>query len=165
MKKTKADFNRLIAELKADMQLLDDLESKHHRANKKISEIQPDEFDWASLGYTIHNIYNLLENYFLRTAKFFENVLDPHQRHRDLVHRMTLEIDGVRPALFSRQLEARIDDLRAFRHLFRNIYQSELDVEKLQLLNGRVPQTINEFKKSHGEFLQKPESITEALDE
>ena len=78
---------------------------------------------------------------------------------------MTLEIDGVRPALFSRQLEARIDDLRAFRHLFRNIYQSELDVEKLQLLNGRVPQTINEFRKSHGEFLQKLESITEALDE
>jgi hypothetical protein len=36
MKKTKADFNRLIAELKADMQLLDDLESKHHKANKKI---------------------------------------------------------------------------------------------------------------------------------
>lgn len=33
--------------------------------------------DVIALGYTIHNYYNAVENYFLRIAKFFENHLDP----------------------------------------------------------------------------------------
>lgn len=163
MRKTKGDFNRLIAELRAEMEILDDLESKYNAVNKKISAISPDEFDWASLGYSIHNIYNLLESYFLRIAKFFENVLDQSQWHRDLVHRMTLDIAGVRPALFSHKLETKIDDLRAFRHLFRNIYQSKLDEEKLQLLNRRVPQTLEEFRSAHDAFIQKLQTIYERL--
>jgi len=145
------------------MEILDDLETKYNAVNKKIAAISPDEFDWASLGYAIHNIYNLLESYFLRIAKFFENVLDPQQWHRDLIHRMTLDIAGVRPALFSHRLEIKMDDLRAFRHLFRNIYQSKLDEEKLQLLNRRVPQTLAEFRSSHSAFIQKLQTISRRL--
>ena len=31
-----------------------------------------------------------------------------------------------------------IDDLRAFRHVFRNIYQGDLDTGKLKLVDSRI---------------------------
>ena len=129
MKRKKTDFLRFVAELDSDLSLLDDLTQKNKRAWQRIEGCSAEELDWAALGYAVHNIYNLLENYFLRISKFFENSLDPLSWHRDrdLVQHMLLDIEGVRPALLNRGLAGRIDELRSFRHIFRNIYQSELD--------------------------------------
>jgi hypothetical protein len=137
---------------------------KNKRSGAKLEKLEPDEFDWAGLGYTIHNIYNCMENYLLRIAKFFENSLDPIEWHRDLIHRMTLEIEGVRPAFLARELEPRIQDLRAFRHIFRNIYQSSLDVEKLKLLNGRVPDAVSSFKTCHESSIAKLHDIVSEIE-
>jgi len=127
MKRKKTDFLRFVAELDSDLSLLDDLTQKNKGAWQRIEGCSAEELDWAALWYTVHNIYNLLENYFLRISKFFENSLDPLSWHRDLVQHMMLDIEGVRPALLNRGLAGRIDELRSFRHIFRNIYQSELD--------------------------------------
>ena len=143
--------------------ILDELIDKRNLLNDKIKHIEPDEFDWSSLGYTIHNIYNLLENYFLRISKFFENDLDKALWHRELVNRMTIEIKDVRPRLFERKLANKINELRAFRHVFRYIYQSELDVKKLQDLNKQVPKIIKELKKCHQLFIKNLRNIVDAL--
>lgn len=163
MKKDRISFLRLVSELDNDIEILDELMEKHDLLNKKIKQIKPDEFDWSALGYTIHNIYNLLENYFLRISKFFENDLDQSSWHRELVNRMTIEIRDIRPQLFDRNLANKINELGAFRHVFRYIYQSKLDVEKLQNLNNRIPEIINGFKQSHKLFIEKLYKIIEAL--
>ena len=67
--------------------------------------------DVIALGYTVHNYYNAVEDYFLRIAKFFENHLDPSTWNRDLVNRMATAIEGLRPRLLLR------DDLRHFHKL------------------------------------------------
>lgn len=59
-----------------------------------------DEYDFAALGYTIQNLYNAFESYFLRIAKFFENKLDEREWHKSLVHRMTLSVDGPPQTVF-----------------------------------------------------------------
>lgn len=163
MKKDRISFLRLVSELDNDIEILDELMEKHDLLNKKIKQIKPDEFDWSALGYTIHNIYNLLENYFLRISKFFENDLDQSSWHRELVNRMTIEIRDIRPQLFDRNLANKINELRAFRHVFRYIYQSKLDVEKLQNLNNRIPEIINGFKQSHKLFIEKLYKIIDVL--
>ncbi len=163
MKKDRISFLRLISELENDLEILSGLMQKYKLVNNKIKRIKPDEFDWASLGYTIHNIYNLIENYLLRISKFFGNNLDPSYWHKDLVNLMTIEIEDVRPRLFDRKLANDINELRAFRHIFRYIYQSELDVEKLQAMNIKVPAIIINFKKSHEQFIRKLRTILAAL--
>lgn len=163
MKKDRIGFLRLVSELNNDAEILEELMEKYTLLNKKLMQIKPDEFDWSSLGYAIHNLYNLLENYFLRISKFFENDLDQSSWHRELVNRMTIEIIDVRPRLFNRDLANKINELRAFRHVFRYIYQSRLDVEKLQNLNHRIPGIINEFKQSHKLFIERLYKIIEAL--
>ncbi len=163
MKINRIGFLGLISELENDIDILGELMSKYTLINNKIKRIEPDEFDWAALGYTIHNIYNMLENYFLRISKFFENHLEQTFWHKDLVNKMTIEIDGVRPKLFARDLAFKINELRAFRHIFRYIYQSELDIDKLQNLNTKIPEIINEFKPCHNLFIKKIKKIVDSL--
>ena len=73
----KTDYETLIAELTRDREVLDALREENLRAWGRIQEGAADSLDFAALAYTLHNIYCLLENYFLRVAKFFENALDP----------------------------------------------------------------------------------------
>ena len=93
------DLERLRAELDADQTVLADLLEQNRRAVGRVEAGARDTLDYAALGYTIHNLYSLLENYALRIAKTFENQLESTSWHSDLVRRMTLEIRGVRPAV------------------------------------------------------------------
>ncbi len=148
-----ADFLRLKAELNVDSLLLETLMEKNRRATERARLADADEFAWAAVGYTIHNLYCLFENYFLRIAKFFENGLDSSSWHAQLVERMTLEIPGLRPALFDRTFAARVDELRRFRHAFRNLYQTELDSLRVQKLNEALPEITALFSRYHERFV------------
>jgi predicted nucleotidyltransferase len=67
--KKKNDLLRLAAELDSDLDLLESLQKKNERALQRVEQGVSVELDWAALGYTIHNIYNLLENYLLHISK------------------------------------------------------------------------------------------------
>ncbi|WP_298271280.1 hypothetical protein [Geobacter sp.] len=155
----------LKAELLADMAVLDELEGKYRLIHAKLATIRPDEFDYVGLAYTIVNLYNLMENYFLRVAKCFENNIDRLNWHRDLVRRMALEIDGVRPALLAMGDVSPIDELRAFRHMFRHIYQSELDLDKLKLVDSRAPKAVAAFRSAHERFVDKLDQLIALIEE
>ena len=155
----------LKAELLADMQMLEELEGKYRLVHAKLAAIDPDEFDYVGLAYTIVNLYNLMENYFLRVAKCFENNIDKLNWHKDLIKRMSLEIEGIRPALLHTKDVPLIDELRAFRHVFRHIYQSELDLEKLKLVDGRTPKAVEVFRAAHARFFGNLQQLIDMLDE
>ena len=154
-----ADFLRLKAELNVDSLLLETLMEKNRRATERARLADADEFAWAAVGYTIHNLYCLFENYFLRIAKFFENGLDSSSWHAQLVERMTLEIPGLRPALFDRAFAARVDELRRFRHAFRNLYQTELDSLRVQKLNEALREITALFSRYHERFVAALDAI------
>lgn len=163
MKRRAEDFRRLMSELAADAADLDALLSANERAAARIAAGAGDDLDFGALGYTIHNLYGVIENYCLRIAKFFENGLDPVSWHRDLLGRMALDIPGVRPALFDREVLARLDELRAFRHLFRHLYARPLDRAKVQLVQEQVAPALAAFKVAHRNYLELLEAIAEEL--
>ena len=163
MKRTEAALRRLIAELEAESAIFDEIFEKYRLVNEKIKKIEPDELDWAGVAYTIHNLYNLMENYFLRIAKFFENDIDASSWHKDLIFRMTLDIEHVRPSFISKESAPLFNELRAFRHVFRNIYQSELDIDKLKAINAKVPTARQVFLERHREYIVKLKILTEEL--
>ena len=159
----KKDYEILIAELSKDRLVLDALLEENARAWRRIQSGATDSLDFAALAYTLHNIYCLYENYFLRIAKFFENALDPETWHRDLVRRMALEIRGVRPAFLDDSLAGQIDELRAFRQVFRNLYQTSLDPERIRALQNRLQGMIDRFAEAHECFLEKIRAIAEKV--
>jgi hypothetical protein len=106
------------------------------------------------VGYYLHNLYTAFENISLNVAKAFENQIDDKsQWHFVLLKRMTLEIEGVRPKLYDSKTHECLDELRRFRHIFRNAYSISLDPDRVQLvlsvaerLKVLYNQDINQFK-------------------
>ena len=105
------------------------LEEKAARAQKEpVTEELVD-----SIGYWLHNLYSAYEDLFKQVASFWENSLqDNGAYHMQLLKRMRLSIPGVRPPLLSsEECVACLDELRAFRHVFRHAYSYGLDNERV----------------------------------
>lgn len=156
------NIERLIAELNADMDSIADLRLSNERAAERIDAGATDQLDYAALGFTLHNIYGIIENYCLRIAKHFENDTSGDSWHQSLLRRMTLEIPGVRPALLSQAQLHKLDDLRSFRHAFRHLYARPIDPEKMMLLQRRLPDALAELRDAHEGYVTKLKAIAEA---
>jgi hypothetical protein len=143
------------------------VERQYEKTRKMTARIElgsDDEFEWAALGYTIHNYYNALENYFSRISKFFDNELDSASWHRDLVDRMTLSIEGVRPRLLPPSIRRQVHELRSFRHVVRNLYDSELDPERVGRINSQLPEIMKVMIAAHSSFYAKIVAVAERLE-
>lgn len=93
------------------------------------------EANLESLAYQLHNLYCAFEDLFGIVADFFENRIEERAHyHRELLWRMKIPIEGVRPALLSEESFRLLDSLRAFRHVFRHAYTYGLDPQKLALV-------------------------------
>jgi len=142
----------LTAQLNKEYSILKENIELNKQAWERIHAGGVHELDWAALGYTLHTIYTTLENYFLRIAKTFENHIEADAWHRNLVEAMQLELPGIRPALLDRKLAELINELRGFRHVFRSIYESRIDPEKISLIQKKIPRLESEFKTAHETF-------------
>ena len=126
--RTREGLLTLIAEHDGNLAELIRLDALNRRAWERFSAGANDLLD---LAFTIHGIYGVLENSFLRVSKFFENNLPSDCWHKVLVERMALEIPGLRPAVLSEPTDRkRVMELLKFRHRFRNLYGEDLDVTK-----------------------------------
>ena len=72
--------------------------------------------------------------------------------------------DDVRPALLDRTTANLLHELRAFRHVFRNIYQTELDPEKVSLVQKKVHPALERFYDAHSQFVDELREIREELE-
>lgn len=112
-----------------------------------------------SLSYKLHNLYSAYEDLFKLIAKFFENQIDDAGRyHTDLLRRMLIEIEGIRPNLLSEESFKFLDELRGFRHLFRHAYGYELDSDRVIKLVEKSLKLKGTFEKDYEVFRGKLKS-------
>ena len=87
------------------------------------------------LGYYLHVLYGLFENLFVQIAERFGNhISDTTQWHTQLLKRMTLDIKSIRPPVISQEAYLSLNELRTFRHLFRNAYLLQFEPDRLNLV-------------------------------
>ena len=87
------------------------------------------------VGYYVQVIYGLFENLFQRIATAFGNqITDEARWHAQLLRRMTLDVKKVRPCVIGEETYECLDELRRFRHLFRNAYVLSFDRVRLALV-------------------------------
>ena len=145
----------LSAHLNLEFQAIEENWELNAEAWQRIQEGASHQLDWSALGYTLHTVYTAMENYFLRICKAFENNLPAESWHRELLQRMALEIPGLRPALLDRGTARALDQLRAFRHVFRNLYDDRLDPERLTILQRRAAPVRIAFQAAHARYLER----------
>lgn len=143
----------LKSQLEADYSFVALNGNKHRAMAERLSWSNDEEMGVIALAYTIHNVYTAFAGYFQRVAKFFENHIEGESWHRELLSRMTLDLPGIRPAIIAHDTEEALDELRRFRHLFRNRYKSSIRPDRVTELSATVPPLIEEFAGAHRSFI------------
>ena len=115
-----------------------------------------DEVAYESCAHQLCRLYNAFEQLALRLTKAFENNIDDEQGwHSALLNRLTLHIEGVRPAFLPPDAKPPLHELKAFRHLFVHAYELTLDPEKLSLLIKYARQVVDRLPAWIEEFVRK----------
>ena len=136
--------------IQADLQTIDEI---YQKLDMPILPMGIEEEKLIVLAYRLHSLYMAFENIFRNIAAAFENNVDDSSGwHSQLLQRMTLNLMPIRPAVIDKNAFDKLDELRRFRHLFRNAYQTEFDPERLQLVLNKTlalrdlyPTQINQF--------------------
>lgn len=148
----KGAFSILEAELRARSR---DIDRIGGRIEERLSAFAHSAEGIDSMGYQLHNLYGAFEQLFEEVARFFENQIDEVRYHADMIRRMQLEIQGIRPALLSAETAADLDELRRFRHLFRHACAAELDPDKVADLAAQAMRTQRTFARDFERFLAR----------
>ncbi|TVR94506.1 MAG: hypothetical protein EA428_00315 [Spirochaetaceae bacterium] len=160
-----SDRLRLLrAQLEDDYQFIDESARRHTDTVVRARHAQDDEMATTAVAYLVHNVYTAFEGYFLRVAKHFENSLDDAAWHKELIDRMKIAIPGIRPALITPDLVEPLDELRRFRHLFRNMYKSRLRKDRVNEVSEIASQVVQEFEQCHKTFADWIDTLLAAED-
>ena len=107
-------------------------------------------------AFEIARCYNVIEQAALRVARSFENHFEKSSGwHEAILKRMSLEIPGVRPALFSPEMKRTLDAIRRFRHLVHHAYDLELRKDRVEEVARTVAQVAGELATVWDGFIKK----------
>ncbi len=137
---SRASIQVLIQELESDAGGIARLLDRNNTAWERIQHGADHPVDWGALGFTIQTLYGVLESYFLRICKYFENNLEAGRWHTSLVERMHLEI----PSL-------------------RHLCGEDLDPRKTSEIQETVRSFFADFPQLHQAYTAKLKSIADAL--
>lgn len=90
--------------------------------------------DAVLLTEILCNSYTCLETILFRISRAFENHLSSDKWHKELLHKMRIEIPGLRKAVLSQESYLLLDELRRFRHFKRYYFEFDYDWLKLDYL-------------------------------
>ena len=113
-----------------------------------------DTYSLRARGSILHDFYSAVERVFVRIAGELNGGVPQAERwHQELLGDMVLEIPKVRPAVIDARLAKDLSEYLRFRHVFRNVYGTVLEAERLQTLADRLPATLAAFRERIGAFL------------
>lgn len=145
------EFDQLLRRIEnevAESQKIRDL------ALKRWQKALRDEDYLGSVAFDLHSFYQGVERIFEVFAKGIDGDMPSGEAwHKRLLEQMTEEIPGIRPAVISEQTKAALDKYRAFRHLARNIYTFNLDVQRIRGLVENLSDTIERVCSDISVFL------------
>jgi len=145
----------LKSELKAGFKRVEEL---YQKIEEKRPIFRKNEEGIESMAYKLHNLYGAYEEIFEIVASFFENQIEEVRYHTNLLQRMKIEIEGIRPAFISEETHRLLDELRRFRHLFRHAYDVKLDGEQ-------IARILNIALKLKTKFIADLENFLKTLEE
>jgi hypothetical protein len=135
-----ARLSRLLADGALDARALDarqeEIAALLSRSGQAAAPSRSELLVW---GVNLHAYYTALETLLERVARLVdEDVPAGATWHRDLLAQMRIELPGLRPRAIPPEVVADLDELRKFRHFFRNAYVLDLDPVKTLAHGARV---------------------------
>lgn len=142
----------LLGELNSCLENLGKTLSKIKRLAIILAKNKDDEFLPLALGQLLAQFYTAVETLLFRIAQAFENQLSANRWHKDLLEKMIIDIDGIRPRVLSSNTFDDLDELRRFRHFLRNYAQHDLKLKRLLALADDLHATFSSLQKDINNF-------------
>lgn len=165
----KRKFLVLEAAIDRETKSLDKIESRLQKYRKILSSLisqkkQSEILDLSDvcilIGAALDDYYLAVENIFKVVAAELDGGVPAGEHwHKHLLTNMTLEIPGIRPPLLSESTASWLDELRKFRHLFRNVYGFALNAARVTDLAEKVPDITKCFKLEVSLFCRQMQTI------
>jgi hypothetical protein len=112
-----------------------------------------------SVALNLHGFYSGLERLFELVAKHLDQEVPAGEAwHRDLLQRMVMDIEEVRPAVIDSDIALELDEFRRFRHLVRNVYSLNLIPERMSRPMTLLPglwKTLRSELLAFADFLEE----------
>lgn len=103
-------------------------------------------------AFYVNQIYSAFENSFKNIVRTFENNIEQDYWHKSFLERISLDIQGIRPALISEENFRCLNELRAFRHFFHHAYGIDIDKEKFKIVADKVYHIKDLFSEEAKQF-------------
>jgi hypothetical protein len=146
-----AGLTILLKELEADCAVAKDAAEK---ASQRLEEESAGRLE--ACAYELGRFYNIVERMFERVCEEFENHFEKRgDFHEKLIRRLSLPLEGIRPAFIPKERTPDVRELKGFRHLMRHAYDLVLREDRLTELTsiaGRLatdlPQWCENFERA-----------------
>jgi hypothetical protein len=151
---SEAEIRTLISEVQKGGNVLRKIASFYDAYLSRTSDVRDRTPEQAIvLAEVFVSYYTCLETIFLRISQFFENALAPDKWHQDLLHKMTLRIEGVREPVVSDSTAALLSELLKFRHFKRYYFELDYDWDRLDFVRKKFDRARAEVSAELEGFL------------
>ncbi len=119
----------------------------------ELSQEKPGVIVVSGLASQVHSFYSGLEKIFDLIAEHIDR-FEPSSKvwHKELLKQMTLEIQGVRPAVLTKELADVLGDYLEFRHFFRHNYGFDIDWDELKPKAENLKATFDKVEAAFQRF-------------
>ncbi len=148
----------LQADIRDRLKSIEEVYKQIDELGRKATESEHD----IVIGYYLNVLYGLFENLFTQIAETFGNqITNKTQWHSQLLRRMTLDVMPVRPPIISQETYICLNELRGFRHLFRNAYLLQFDPDRLNIVLQQANKLKSLYRVDLDQFLDFLEQLTQ----
>lgn len=145
-------FAGLRAEIRREMGRLSKLIEELQELRNDV-ESPPSRAEVRAFGSILHDFYTGIEKIFRRIAvELNGNIPKGEDWHLQLLNRMSVPLDSIRPAVISENIYDELNELLRFRHVFRYSYGFELQWNRLEPLVERADELHRQFEQEIQEF-------------
>lgn len=140
-------FSGLLSDIKQERKELERLVEEMEDLLPPSSSETPDKKTLRAIGSVLHDFYTGIEKIFRRIALEMESTLpEGDDWHRQLLNRMAVDIESTRPSVISDELREDLDEHLRFRHLFRHLYDFELQWKRCRELATSLKNTYRKLQ-------------------
>ena len=154
----------LIDETRSSLTVLQNIISYYEKFMTKPESKSHTTENAIIISEVVVSFYTCLETIFIRISQYFENSLDTSRWHKDVLHKMTIPITGIRERVISDETYQSLSELLGFRHFKRYYLAFNYDWDRLELVIKKFEKVSGPVRKEIEDYIRYLEDLVEKVE-
>jgi hypothetical protein len=154
------------------MLIQDEIEEELANINNLISNLQNIKNMELEKEIKKRLFASILDDFYLATEKIFKTIArdideklpEGQEWHKQLLRQMSIKIAKTRPSVIDKKLFHQLEEYLRFRHLVRNIYGFQLEIDRFEHLLNDLSNVADKLESQVLDFLSLMEKIVKEIE-